>query len=205
MAELLIDCTGLSCPQPVLVTKNAIEKNEAKRLKIVVDNFTSKENVSRFARNQQWEVSVLEKGQELYELTLTRSAENIIADQEPETKPFVSVKLRKTLIYLGSNMIGSGDAELGIRLMRGFLRTLLDSEPKPWRMIFINSGVKLATIDDEATEALALLEEKGVEILSCGTCLEQFNLQDKLCVGRVTNMFEVINSLNEADKVISPN
>jgi selenium metabolism protein YedF len=88
--------------------------------------------------------------------------------------------------------------------MRGFLRTWIDVEPRPWRIIFINSGVKLTTIDDEAVEAVSLLEERGVEVLSCGTCLEHFGLSDKLRAGRVTNMFEVIESLQDAAKVVSP-
>jgi intracellular sulfur oxidation DsrE/DsrF family protein len=72
-------------------------------------------------------------------------------------------------------------------------------------MVFINSGVKLTTIDEEGVEAISLLEEKGVEVLSCGTCLEHFNLKDTLAVGKVTNMFEIIETLNSATKVISPN
>ncbi len=84
------------------------------------------------------------------------------------------------------------------------MRTLIDIEPKPWRMIFINSGVKLTTLDEEAAEAIGLLQERGVEILSCGTCLEFFGLKDKLKVGKITNMFEVIESLYKATKVISP-
>ena len=100
--------------------------------------------------------------------------------------------------------MGRGDDELGAKLMRGFLRTMIDSTPLPWRMVFINSGVKLTTIDQEAVEAISLLEEKGVEVLSCGTCLEHFNLKDKLAAGKVTNMFEIIETLNSATKVISP-
>ena len=71
-------------------------------------------------------------------------------------------------------------------------------------MIFINSGVKLTTVDEEGAEAISMLEEKGVEILSCGTCLQHFGIEDKLRVGKVTNMFDIIESLNAAAKVISP-
>jgi selenium metabolism protein YedF len=88
--------------------------------------------------------------------------------------------------------------------MRGFLRTWIDSEPLPWRMIFLNSGVYLTTVDDEATEALAMLHDRGVDILSCGTCLQHFGFQDKLQVGRVTSMYEVIESMNTATKIILP-
>ena len=88
--------------------------------------------------------------------------------------------------------------------MRGFLQTLVDVQPLPWRIIFINSGVKLTTVDEGAAEAVSMLEQKGVEALSCGTCLQHFQLEDKLKVGRVTNMFEVVETFNKADKVISP-
>jgi intracellular sulfur oxidation DsrE/DsrF family protein len=71
-------------------------------------------------------------------------------------------------------------------------------------MIFINSGVRLTTVDEESTEATLLLQENGVEILSCGTCLQHFGLEDSLKVGKATNMYEVIETLNSASKVISP-
>ena len=100
--------------------------------------------------------------------------------------------------------MGRGDDELGAKLMRGFLQTLIDCNPLPWRMLFINSGVYLTTVDDPAVQAVSLLEEKGVEILSCGTCLQHFGLEENLKVGKATNMFEVIETLNEATKVISP-
>jgi selenium metabolism protein YedF len=100
--------------------------------------------------------------------------------------------------------MGRGSEELGKKLLRGFLRTWLDSEQKPWRIIFINSGVRLTTLDGEAVEALELLAKRGVEILSCGTCLEHFRLGDSLRVGRITNMYEIVETLCAAAQVISP-
>ena len=116
---------------------------------------------------------------------------------EPDT-------LHKHVVYIGSAHMGSGDDALGKKLIRGFLQTLIDCNPLPWRMIFINSGVKLTTVDEAAVEAVSMLEQKGVEVLSCGTCLQHFGLEEKLKVGKATNMFEVIESLNSATKVISP-
>ena len=110
----------------------------------------------------------------------------------------------RNAVFVGTDCMGKGDDVLGRKLMRGFLRTWIDAPTKPWRMIFINSGVHLTTIDEEAVEAVSLLEDNGVEILSCGTCLEHFGLVDRLQVGRATNMFEVIDTLNSASKVISP-
>jgi selenium metabolism protein YedF len=100
--------------------------------------------------------------------------------------------------------MGKGDEELGRKLMRGFLRTWIDVDAVPWRMIFINSGVELTVTDEEAVDALGMLQHKGVEILSCGTCLQHFGYESDLKVGRTTNMYEVVETLRTASKVISP-
>lgn len=208
MAEILtIDARGLTCPQPVLETKKALDETEANVLRVLVQGYTSRENVSRFARNQGCEVDVQEKAGDEFEITLKRAAREPDQNKQEDLLPCPipePARDAKNVVYVGNNCMGRGDDELGKKLMRGFLRTWIDVNPKPWRMIFINSGVKLTTIDDEAAEAISMLEEKGVEVLSCGTCLQHFGLEDKLKVGKVTNMFEIIDSLNEAAKVISP-
>ena len=202
-----VDARGLSCPQPVLETRRAFEESNALQIKILVDNATSKENVKRFASNQGCEVEIQDLGAEQYEINVKRpigeSPAVTIQELLPCTAPETATN-GKNVVYIGTNSMGLGDEDLGQKLMRGFLRTWIDVTPTPWRMIFINSGVKLTTLDEEAVEAISLLEEKGVEILSCGTCLQHFGLTDKLKAGRVTNMFEVIESFNAANKVISP-
>jgi len=201
-----IDARGLACPQPVLETKRALETGIAGPLRVLVDNTTAKENVMRFARNQGCEVEIHESEPEQFRITILKCGEPVepAAQQELLPCPMPESRSVRNVVYIGNNCMGRGDDELGAKLMRGFLRTMIDSTPLPWRMVFINSGVKLTTIDQEALEALALLEEKGVEVLSCGTCLEHFNLKDRLGAGKVTNMFEIIESLNSATKVISP-
>lgn len=202
-----VDTRGLSCPQPVIETKRAIEGSAADRFKILVDNVTSRENVSRFARNQGFAVEIQENGPNLFELNLMRSADASAPAVQEELLPCeipAAATHVKNVVFIGQDSMGRGSDELGVKLMRGFLRTWIDSDPKPWRMIFINAGVKLTTLDDEAVEAVALLQDHGVEILSCGTCLQFFGLEEQLRVGRVTTMYEVIESMNGATKVISP-
>jgi selenium metabolism protein YedF len=208
MSEITtVDARGLSCPQPVLETKKALENGDTGNILVLVDNPTSKENVSRFARNQGCDVSVREKGEKEFEISLKRTATSVAPQQQEEllacavTEPSTQ---QKHVVYIGNAYMGSGDDALGEKLIRGFLQTLIDCNPLPWRMIFINSGVKLTTIDDAAVEAVSMLEQKGVEVLSCGTCLQHFGLEEQLKVGKATNMFEVIESLNSATKVISP-
>ncbi len=206
-----VDARGLSCPQPVLETKRAIEQDRLNDFIVLVDNFTAKENVARFARNQGFSVDVKENSPTDIAINVTREGppkslsevESLMACPVPETKPQPD-PANGLVVYIGSHTMGSGDDELGQKLIRGFLRTLLDNPSLPWRIIFINSGVRLSTLDEEAVDAISLLESKGVEILSCGACLAHFKLEDKLKAGRVTNMFEVIESMSKASKVISP-
>jgi selenium metabolism protein YedF len=208
MADLLtIDARGLACPQPVLETKRVLDEGLSQQFVVLVDTLTSRENVSRFARNQGCQVEVREDRGEQYQISIScgvaepahEHREELIACAVPQEAPETRIA-----VYVGTDCMGKGDEALGRKLMRGFLRTWIDMPAKPWRMIFINSGVRLTTIDEEAVEAVSLLAEKGVEILSCGTCLEHFGLADRLQAGRATNMFEVIETLNSAAKVISP-
>lgn len=201
-----IDARGLSCPQPVLLTKKSIESSGSDRYLVIVDNTISRENVCRFLTNQGFESKVRELSPEHYEIEAFRTE-----GSTPVTIPGTiicesseSPSESKLVVYVGSCFMGSGDDELGRKLIRGFLRTLIDMNFTPWRMIFINSGVKLTTLDDEATEAIGMLIDKGVEVLSCGTCLNHYQVEDKLVVGRTTTMYEVIESLEKATKVISP-
>jgi selenium metabolism protein YedF len=204
---LTVDARGLACPQPVLETKKVLDETGSSVLRVLVQGYTSRENVSRFARNRGCEVEVQEQGKDEFEITLRRTGTEIAHDEQEDLLPCPVPEQSqgaKIVVYVGNNCMGRGDDELGQKLMRGFLRTWIDVSPRPWRMLFINSGVKLTTIDEEGAEAISMLEEKGVEILSCGTCLQHFGIEDKLRVGKVTNMFEIIDSLNAAAKVISP-
>jgi selenium metabolism protein YedF len=109
----------------------------------------------------------------------------------------------KTVLVLLGDTLGQGDPALGHKLMLGFLRTTLDASPRPWRLVLLNHGVRLATVDDVAVDALELLSQAGAEVLACGTCLEHFGLTDRLRAGRVSNMFEIVETLNAASKVVS--
>jgi selenium metabolism protein YedF len=203
-----LDARGLACPQPVMETKKILDSGQVSKLRVLVDNVTSRENVARFAGNQGCNVNVVELEPNLFEIHIgtTKSPElgKIVQKELLPCRIPESSEQCRLVVYIGSNCMGSGSDELGKKLMRGFLRTSIDVGPIPWRMIFINSGVKLTTVDDDAVEALGMLEDRGVEILSCGTCLEHFGLVESLRVGKPTNMFEVIESLNAATKVVSP-
>jgi selenium metabolism protein YedF len=193
-----IDCRGKACPQPVITAKQALEQVKEGEVVIVVDNPASSENVERFGRSQGCSVRVEKKGEDYYiRLGKSQSREGAASPQEGK-------KAGKTVAYISSQFMGIGDDALGTILMKAFLKTLLEMENKPTPLIFINSGVKLTSEGSEVLESLRALAAGGVDILSCGTCLDFYGLKGKLQVGIVSNMFDIARSLLEADTIIRP-
>jgi len=188
-----IDCTGKTCPLPVIETKKALEEGHMDALAIIVDNPTSLENVMRFLQSQGFSVSVMEEN-EKHRIEATRC--------QPDEEVIKTEK--KFLVFIDGETVGRGSEELGQILMRSFLITLKELNPIPWRIIFMNSGVKLSVEGSPYLEPLNNLMTKGVEILCCGTCLDYYKLKEKLKVGRVSNMFEIASSFLEATNVIKP-
>jgi selenium metabolism protein YedF len=113
-------------------------------------------------------------------------------------------KGKKIVVYINSHLLGSGDEALGSFLMKAFLKTLLDLGTQPKRLILVNSGVQLAADDSKVFESLQGLAEKGVEIVCCGTCIDFYELKGKMRVGVISNMYDIIQSMLEADCVIKP-
>jgi len=189
-----IDARGLDCPQPVLNTKKSLEEIEEGTIKVIVDNTIARDNVKRFAESQGCSVEIEEKGGNFYL--------KVVKDRlcEMERKPESAGGERVILIC--TDTLGTGDGKLGEILMRAFLNTMADAEPRPGKLIFMNNGVKLAVEGSEMLDALEALEGRGVEIFSCGTCLDYYDLKDNLRVGGVTNMFDMVNSIMNATKVI---
>jgi selenium metabolism protein YedF len=110
----------------------------------------------------------------------------------------------KTIVFINAETMGSGDDELGLILLRNYLFTLAEMDRVPDVLLFVNGGVKLTTEGSEALEALETLACSGADLASCGLCLEFFNLKDKLAVGRVTNMFDIAETLQQAGRIIRP-
>jgi selenium metabolism protein YedF len=194
----VIDCRGLACPQPVIAAKQALDQLKEGELMVIVDNASSCNNVERFVRGQGCSVEIKESGQDFYIHVQKTSRE----DEKKKTQP--DEKVKKVVVYINSYLLGGGDEALGSFLMKAFLKTLLDLETKPSRLILLNSGVQLATEDSKVLETLKLLSEKGVEIVCCGTCIDYYELKGKIRVGVISNMYEIIQSMLEADRVIKP-
>jgi len=195
---LEIDCRGKACPEPVVITKDALAQLKEGKLTIIVDNPSSSGNVERFAQSQGCLVKVERRGQDFYlhiQKGKVSGEEELIRKEE---------RVKKVVVYINSHLLGIGDESLGSFLMKAFLKTLLDLERKPDRLILINSGVQLASEDSKVLETLKALSKKGVEIVSCGTCIDFYGLKDKMRVGTVSNMYDILHSLFEADRLIRP-
>ena len=197
-----VDVRGLSCPRPVISAKKALEEIEAGTITVLTDNPESKENVQRFAQSQGCQVEVEERGNIFY-LAITKG-HSIKARDEIKVEVEGALEKAKSadVVCITTDRFGTGDEKLGAILMKAFLNTLWDYEPRPAKVLFINSGVMLTTEGSEVLDTLHLLEEEEVEIFSCGTCLDYYGIKDKLRVGKGTNMYETVASLLTAGKVI---
>ncbi len=193
----VIDCRGLACPQPVMTTKEALDQLKEGELLVIVDNAVSCNNVEQFAHSQGCSVEIERRG-EYFQLHIHKgkSRHEVERDREKE--------MEKVMVYINAHLLGVGDEALGSILMRSFLKTLLELEKKPLRLILINSGVRLASEGSEVLETLKMLSEKGIDVISCGTCVDFYGLKEKIRVGRISNMYEITQSLLEADRLLRP-
>ncbi len=198
-----LDCRGLDCPQPVLKTKAVIEKG-LDEIKVRVDNEAASENVVNFLQSQGFSVSQ-EKDEWDFFLFGHRTGEAEVTGVDPSLYECrVPAESRTGIcVLIATDRIGRGDDELGRKLMTSYLATLEEMGSDLWRVILLNAGVNLAVEGAEGLESLRELEEDGVSILVCGTCLTYFDLLDKKVVGETTNMLDVVTSLQVADKVIN--
>lgn len=188
-----IDARGLACPQPVVLTKNALDDIEEGIIEVTVDNEPASENVSRLARNSGCNVEITKEGENLI-VMIEKKKERL--KEERKEKKTISV-------FVSANTMGRGDDKLGKILIRAFFPTLFEIKPQPDKIIFMNSGVELTVEGSEVIDSLRMIEEEGMEILVCGTCLDFFNLKDKIKVGHISNMFEIVDSLINSDKILT--
>lgn len=208
-----IDAFGKQCPMPMMMAKKEIDKG-CRNLSIAVDNDTAVQNITRLGKQTGLSVVVreIEGG---YLITLSdsevpnrddnaSSVDSSLMEQVPS-----QVKCSDKLgcgyaVFIGKDHLGEGDQELGYNLMKMALYTLSESELAPASLLFMNSGVKLLCEDDKQIIAhVKAMAEKGSEVLVCGTCLDFYNVKDKLQAGSVSNMYDILERMHEAAKVIS--
>jgi len=197
----VIDARGLACPQPVVLTNKAIA--EADEVTTIVDNQVAVENVSRLARSKGFAVELNEKSDGIY-LVLRKAGTSAGPGPAPNAPviPQTAKGAGPIVLFVSSDCLGVGPAELGERLMGVFFHTLAEIARKLDMIIFINSGVKLTTEGSRPLDDLKALAAQGIDILACGTCLNYYELTAKLGVGRVSNMYDIAESLLGAGKIV---
>ncbi len=199
----ILDAKGLKCPMPLIKTKKAlqeIEKDEA--LKIIIDNETSVKNVEHFLTDNGMEATRSEKNG-IYEIVVNKQDGDL---EEVQAEAYCAPSGEKDNSYVvmfAKDRLGEGSNELGNVLVAGLLNTIKERDVLPEKIIFMNSGINLVLNDSPALPLLKELDEKGVDLVSCGTCLDYFGTMDKLAVGRVSNMYEILESMLAVGKVIN--
>ncbi|WP_367565897.1 sulfurtransferase-like selenium metabolism protein YedF [Lacrimispora sp.] len=203
--EKIVDARGLACPQPVIKAKSALKEMTEGTLKILVDNEIAVQNVMKLGNYSGLSPSSEKKADKEFEILfhVNGEAPDLTKDQEEEA--CAPESRRKGLVaVLASDQMGSGKEELGRLLMKGFVYALTQLEELPETILLYNGGAKLSVEGSQSLEDLKSLEALGVEILTCGTCLNYFELGEKLRVGSVTNMYEIAEKLAAAGTVIRP-
>jgi selenium metabolism protein YedF len=179
----------MACPAPVISVKKALESK--REIHVLLDDGAPRENVTRFAVNRGFIVQE-ERDGSCWALTITTGTSANITASKPNAVVFL----------ITSDRLGDGPDELGRLLMKNFIHSLLEAGDLPSRMLFLNSGVRLTTEGSDVIEALNKLAGMGVEILSCGLCLDFFGIKDKLLSGGTTNMLATVETILSNELVI---
>jgi len=200
-----IDARGLACPAPVLQTRAALDEQRLSAVTVIVDNAAAQQNVSRFLTSRGFNVQASQQGADYLVVGQAGQASQAsVAEQAVPAKPArAATDLAKIMVMCAADRLGSGDDVLGAGLMVNFIRTLKEMGPELWRLVFVNSGVKLAVTGSAVLDDLKALEAAGVTILVCGTCLNHFKLIEQKQVGETTNMLDIVTAMQLADKVVN--
>jgi selenium metabolism protein YedF len=198
----VIDVKGRKCPMPLIETKKALkELTQDESLKVVLDSETSVQNVTRYLKDNGISVELQKKGNE-FELLVNKKGHEIeLTEVDPYCENHESTD-KSFVVVFGKDRIGEGDNELGLVLAGSMLNTIKEYDVLPQKIIFLNSGINLVLKGAPALIHLTELEKRGVEIITCGTCLNYFEKTDQLAVGRITNMYEILDSIVKAGKVV---
>jgi len=191
-----IDVRGIACPGPVLATKKALDALETGLVQVITDNPVAVANLEKLAKGLGCALVVQTEG-DCYRLLISKGESG--AEMVLE-KNFLQEGI---VLFLGNDTIGRGEEALGKLLLKSFLYTLTESAAKPEKILLMNGGVKAALAGAEALEHLQTLEQQGVEILTCGTCLDFYRVKEQLKAGKISNMYDLSEAMLRAKKVLS--
>lgn len=194
---ITVNAMGDNCPIPVIKTKKAMEAlTGPETIEVLVDNEIAVQNVTKMAESAGGTVNVEKAGEAEYKIVIKTEGITASVDGQEDAGNLV--------VAVTSDRMGSGNDDLGKVLIKGFIFAVTQLDTLPKTMVFYNGGATLTAEGSDSLEDLKLLQEQGVEILTCGTCLDYYGLKEKLAVGTVTNMYTIVETLAKADKIINP-
>ena len=200
---ITVNAMGDNCPIPVIKTKKAMDAlTGPETIEVLVDNEIAVQNVTKMAKGAGGEVSSEKLGEASFKVTVKmQGAPKNDSQEDPACAPDAR---SNTIVVVASDRMGEGNDELGKVLIKSFIFAVTQLEQLPKTMLFYNGGATLTTEGSDSLEDLKSLEAQGVEILTCGTCLDYYGLKDKLAVGGVTNMYSIVEAMAGAGRIIRP-
>ncbi len=196
-----VNAIGNACPIPVIKTKKALsELGGAGTVTVLVDNETAVQNVTKMAQSAGGNVTSRKEEDKKYVITIEMEKAPVFEDEKEEK----AARGGDTVVAVSSDKMGEGNDELGHVLIKSFIFAVSQLEKLPKTIIFYNGGAQLTCEGSPCLDDLKNLESEGVEILTCGTCLDYYNLKEKLAVGSVSNMYTIVEKLNGAGLIIKP-
>ena len=203
--EKIIDCKGMACPLPVVNAKKAAEElNTGDMLTVLVDNEVAVQNLTRLAEHKGFGVSAEKRAEKEYAVIMTISGAVTEETKEETVACAMDSRRKGMLVVLSGSEMGTGDPKLGKNLMKAFVFALTKQDQLPDTILCYNTGASLTCEGADTLEDLKLLESEGVTILTCGTCLDFYGLKEKLAVGGVTNMYDIVERMERAAQIIKP-
>lgn len=201
----IIDARGKACPLPVIEAKKVLSNIVAgDTLEVLVDNFIAVQNLSKLAKSENFDYSYekVEENNFIARFVIDRNAK--YESNELDSINCNTARSENIVLVLSSDKMGEGDEKLGHTLMKGFIYALTEQDVLPKTILLYNNGAKLSVEGSDSLADLKLLESQGVEILTCGTCLNYYGLSEKLAVGTVTNMYVIAEKKMKASMIIQP-
>ena len=203
---LKVNAMGDTCPIPVVKTKDAIRRLGADGgvVETLVDNEIAVQNLTKMANQKGYGVESQKLGENEYRVTMTVGAGADLPAENEETVCIIPAGRKNAVVVVGADHMGEGEGELGKNLLKAFLYALSQQETLPKTILFYNGGASLTCQGSLSLEDLKSMADRGVEILTCGTCLNFYGLTEKLAVGGVTNMYDIVEKQMAADLIVKP-
>ena len=195
---------GMACPLPVVQTKKLLAEYDV--VETTVDNFVATENLTKLAEQLNYNIDVKKVSDEEYIVTISNSVtdkENSVKEATEEKTQVLKAQDDSYIVVVNKQIMGHGSEELGKKLMKAFIYTLTEQEVLPKKIIFYNGGVLLVDKNQShVLEELKVLQENGVEIMSCGACIDYYKVD--LAIGSTSNMYFIVEEMRAADRVVRP-